>query len=354
MKQWFQAGGWLFASMLLQLAIPQLVCAAPFGSGFEALEKPLPRGLHHSAAPSRPGFPAALDSAASASSLVRGSLVRVAWRDLHPAPGQIDLSLLEREFARAETLNTRISLAVLDSWMQPAWLLAECEVFNFTFQGAPVRACLPWDPAYQARKRELLQALGAAYDQNPRLGLVYMSYAAMTNGIEMHWRVDAGAFAAAGYTPQRLLQAYTDVFDLHVEAFPHTPISMEVHEVFDSGALAQGAYAHCRQRLGLRCGVAIWWCAQRLTRPPGGESEVWGLARQASEQSFATCQTIGNFSNQPDRFDEGAGWTPLQALRNEMGFMYSAGVRHWELWSVDVTNTGFQTDLSAYRDALQP
>ncbi len=341
------------AVMALVLWVVPAAIASPFGSGFEAVEKPLPRGLSHSAGPTRVGAPAALSSAASESPLVHGTLVRIAWSTLQAAPGVFDFTLLDREFGLAETLQTQISLGVLDAWNQPAWLLDECESFEFTFQSNLVQACLPWDAHYLARKQELLNALGERYAHHPNLGLVYMTYAAMTNGIEMHWRVDEAAFTAAGYTAERLQSTYRSVFDMHVAAFPGIPIAMEVHEVFDSGALAVAAYQHCHDRLGSRCGVALWWCASRLTRPPNGESEVWAVAADAFARSFVTCQTVGNFTNQPDRFDEGAGWTPLQALQNEMNFMYNAGVTHWELWSVDITNPEFQPELTDYANRLE-
>jgi hypothetical protein len=343
---------WLLGAWLCLVAA--MPAAAMFADGFETQLKAPPSGLFHSAGPTQDGAPPVLDAAASTSSLVHGVLVRVAWSTLHPGPGQFDFSLLDREFERAVSAGKQISLGVIDSWSQPQWLQQSCTTFSFSFRGEPKLACLPWDATYQARKAELLQALGARYDSHPNLAQVYFSYAAMTNGIEMHWRVDEAAFGAAGYTAQRLASSYTEIFDQYVAAFPRTPISIEVHMVFDSSALAEAAYAHCRLRLGSRCGVAIWWCAERMTRPPGGESGVWAIAQDAARNSFLTCQTIGNFSTQPERFDEGAGWTPLQALQSEMDFMLQSGVRHWELWSVDIVNPEFQTDLLYYRDLLQP
>ncbi len=54
---------------------------------------------------------------------------------------------------------------------------------------------------------ELIQALGERYDNHENLSAVYVTYAAMTNGAEMHRRVDETAYAAAGYTPERLITA---------------------------------------------------------------------------------------------------------------------------------------------------
>lgn len=293
-----------------------------------------------------------MDSAASASPIVRGTLVRIAWAEIHAGPGQFDFSLLDSEFAAASNLDKRISLAVIDSFSQPAWLQAMCTTFAFTFRSESKRSCLPWDPVYLEHKAAMLRALGARYDGNPDLTQVYFTYAAMTNGIEMHWRVDEAAFTAAGYTPTRLAETYAEVFDMHSAAFPTTPISIEVHEVFDSSALAESAYVHCRARLGNRCGVAIWWCAERMTLPPNGESKVWPIALDAAQNGFLTCQTIKSFTQDPGNF--GTGWTPVQAMTSEMAFMYAHGVTHWELWTSDVTNASFQTELQNYDNLLNP
>jgi hypothetical protein len=338
---------------LVMLTASTLALAAMFEDGFEQPGMPPPKGLFHSAGPSRATAPAALDSAASQSDLVSGTLIRTSWSGLHPAAGQFDFSVLDREFERAVVLDTSISLGVLDGFNAPGWLLETCETFTFSFRGEPQRSCLPWDAVYLQHKQALLAALGERFASSPHLAQVYMTYSAMTNGIEMHWRVDEASFSAAGYTPTRLAEAYAQVFDLHVAAFPATVISMEIHEVFGSAALAESAYAHCRTRLGDRCGVAIWWCSERLSLAPGGESSVWPIALDAAQNSLLTCQTLASFTQEPDRFINGSGADPLQTLRSEMAFMYGHGVTHWELWSADVVNALFLEDLQNYADLLE-
>ncbi|HAU91245.1 MAG TPA: hypothetical protein DCW59_02700 [Alteromonas sp.] len=277
---------------------------------------------------------------------VTGSLVRVSWKAINPSEGVFDFTPLENELAAAAELDASISLAILDSKEMPQYVMDQCETFDYTFRGEAATTCLPWDSYYQQFKAELVSRLGAQFDSHPNLRGVYMSYAAMSNGIEMHWRVDENEFTAAGYTPDRLEQSYNDVMDMYAEAFATTPILMEIHTVFDESHLAENAFNHCYDTLGSRCGVAIWWCASRMaTDPRQAEYPVYHVAQQATELSFAVCQTIGNFSTQPDRFDSGQGWTPEETLRNEMDFFIGEGFKNFEIWSADLKDESLMTIL---------
>jgi hypothetical protein len=300
-----------------------------------------PQGIYHSA-----GFIASnnerntiVKEAIDGQDYVSGSLVRVGWQVLNPTEGEYDFSAIERELEEAASYNTSISLAVLDSLELPQYLLEQCEVFSYSFRGQEIDTCLPWDSTYQAFKNELVTKLGEAFDSHANLGGVYFTYSAMSNGVEMHWRVDEDEYAAAGYTSAVLEQSYNDVMDMYNAAFPSTAVIMEVHEVFGESHLAQSAFDHCYETMGTRCGVAIWWCASRMaTDPKQSEYSVYNIAQQATELSFAVCQTIGNFTNQANRFDQGLGWTSEEALRNELDFFVAEGFKNFEIWSVDIQN----------------
>lgn len=268
-----------------------------------------------------------------------GTLVRVEWAAINSAPGVFDFSAISNELAKAAELNSAVNLAILDSFAMPDFVLSACETFDFTFRRQAKTTCLPWDTAYQTYKAQLIAALGQQFDSHPNLAGVYFSYAAMTNGIEMHWRVSEAEFTAAGYTEARLLDSYNTIMDMYNAAFPSTSIIMEVHEVFRSPTLAENAFDYCQATMGSRCGVAIWWCSSRMaTNPRESEYSVYHIAQQATELSFAVCQPIGSFTDSPERFDSGQGWTTDEAFIHEMTFFINEGFRNFELWSNDVSN----------------
>ena len=277
---------------------------------------------------------------------VSGTLIRLSWSDINPAAGEYDFSVIERELLEAETLGDFVNLAVIDSKEMPQWLLDECVTFDYSFRGNPAVTCLPWDADYLSFKEALVSELGVQFDSHPNLAGIYVTYAAMTNGVEMHWRVDESEFAAAGYTFSRLSDAYNSVVDMYMTYFPTTSIILEAHTVFDSAALAQTAYDYCFDTIGERCGVAIWWCASRMaTNPRESEYPVFSVAQQAANNSFAICQTIASFTDEPERFDE--GMTTEQVFRNEMAFFVGAGFKNFEFWTNDIQNENLTAILNA-------
>lgn len=304
--------------------------------------KPAPKGIYHSAGIiSGSNTPSTLvRSDINDKSYIAGTLVRVGWNILNPEEGVFDFSSIEKEFEQAALFNTFINLAIVDSKEIPAYVLEKCQTFVYTFRTETDQTtCLPWDQEYQKYKRELISALGDRFDEEPTLSAVYFTYAAMTNGIEMHWRVDESEYAATGYTAEKLAQAYNDVMDMYIDAFLKTSIIMEIHEVFNEANLAESAFAHCYDAIGERCGVAIWWCASRMaTDPKEAEYKVYHIAKQATSKSFGLCQSIGSFTDSPERFDQGQGWTTEEAFEIEMNFFIDEGFTSFELWTSDITN----------------
>ena len=147
-------------------------------------------------------------------SYVSGTLVRINWDLLNPSEGVFDFSAIEQELEQASLYDSSISLAILDSKTMPQYVLDKCETFDYTFRGQGVTTCLPWDSEYQKYKAELVSAVGSQFDDHPNLAAVYFTYSAMTNGVEMHWRVDEEEFAAAGYTPDKLVDSYLSLIHI--------------------------------------------------------------------------------------------------------------------------------------------
>ena len=62
------------------------------------------------------------------------------------------------------------------------------------------------------------------------------------------------------------------------------------------------------------------------------------ITLHSRRQSFAVCQSIGSFTESPERFDSGQGWTTEEAFIHEMSFFIDEGFRNFELWSNDINN----------------
>ena len=301
----------------------------------EPTYKPHPKGNYVSASAST-ATRQAVDADLVNLDFIEGTLVRVQWSLVNTSKGGYDWSIIDRELQAAKDTDSFITIAIPDAKSMPQFVLNSCRQYSYEFRREEVSTCLPWDTEYLSAKDRFVKALGSRYDSEPNVSGVYFSYAAMTNGIEMHWRVDETDFASVGYTPDLLEAAYQSVFDSYADAFQKTAIIIEVHEVFKSPQLATNAYDYCYERIGKRCGVAAWWCASRMvTDPNSAEFEVARVVLQAATQSFAMCQTIGNFTSQPDRFGTG---TSEQMAEQEMEFWKSKGDVTFELWPKDLKN----------------
>lgn len=321
--------------------------------------KPLPTGMYESA-----GFDDPVGRAVDSTAL-KGVLVRVSWKVCGDDQACL-LDSVQDQLDKASQANLKVSLMVLDGDEAPDGVKSRCTTFDFLKRGQPASMCLAWDDHYLADKKALIAALGSRFDAHPALAYVYFTGACSTNGAEGHCRVDEAAYTAAGYTPQKLSNAYLSIMDAYREAFAATPIAFEVHTVFDSPDLWQGVWDHVSA--SGRVGVAAWWCSERLSVNGNDTAPVWPIVEAAAQSSFTVCQTVGNFTQQPYRFSDPAlnldygdelNWNQADVDRSfeetmnwMQGYAVHAGQASMidrfsvaEIWSTDLSNPNFQARL---------
>jgi len=257
--------------------------------------KPLPKGVFESAGFNDP-VSAAVDSSA-----VQGVLVRISWNAC--ADDQACLfDLVQDQLDKAQVANLKVSLLIMDGDEAPARVKSRCTTFDFSKRGSPASMCLAWDDNYLIDKIAMVNALGQRFDSHPALAYMYFTGACSTNGAEGHCRIDEAAYTSAGYTAEKLTNAYLSIMDAYRSAFPSTPIAFEVHAIFDSADLWQSVWDHV-STTG-RVGVAAWWCSERLSVNGNETVPVWPIVQAAAQKSFSVCQTVANFSRQPYRFSD--------------------------------------------------
>lgn len=273
-------------------------------------------------------------------------------------------------------------LALIQGTNLPASWLAQCQSWTLDTPRFSGELCLPWDSSYQQNLGQTLQAVGTALRGHPALAGVYLTTTTMTNGVELHWRVNRADFPYPGDEVFR--GAYLDIMDLYQEAFDK-PI------VFEAGhcpwsdqpdcELPALLYRHARDRYGVQnAGVAVWNCAERFWAGPDGDADTYGvraLLEEVSQDgaSFG-CQTVGSFTNGACRFSdpevgdyglrqgvmgdtcpEDPDFNPEQACRDTLGWFAGQGgqaqdtaqvMGTWlEGWTRDFQPTGvYQTDAA--------
>ena len=321
--------------------------------------KPLPLGVFESAGINDP-VGNAVDTVA-----LKGVLVRISWKVCGDDQACL-FDTVQEQLDKATASNIKVSLMIMDGDEVPDGVKSRCTLFAFEKRGEPASMCLAWDDNYLADKIALIKALGQRFDSHPALAYVYFTGACSTNGAEGHCRIDEAAYTTAGYTPEKLTNAYLSIMDAYREAFLATPIAFEVHAIFNSANLWQDVWDHVSA--SGRVGVAAWWCSERLSVKGNDTVPVWSIVEAAAQSSFTVCQTVGNFSSQPYRFtDTGLGldygieadWNQGDvdlAFQQTMDWMQGYAVHGGqtsminrfsvaEIWTTDLSNPDLQARL---------
>mgnify|MGYP001404718863 CR=1 FL=1 len=291
---------------------------------------------------------------------VTGNLIRVGWDQLQPAPAAYDFSAIDKLIAQARQHNKRVTLSVLNGPRTPSWVYEQgAKAFSYEFKtrysGRGNRQeiiPLPWDTTYLSYWRKLIAELGKRYADNPMVALVHITHASK-NGFEMQLPEEriagrpetpvSGPWHDAGYTQEKHVKAIQQVITYFAEAFPHTPLDIEIHPVLDSVEPARQVYEFGKARYGQRFGLfSAWW---------SGKSQRWNealypLLKSACEFSFCNIQMIGNQTRQPERLLNGS---LLSAMREAE----KLGARYFEVWSADLANHALQGEIVTFSSTLQ-
>jgi hypothetical protein len=291
---------------------------------------------------------------------VAGNLIRVGWDQLQPAPAAYDFSAIDKLIAQARQHNKRVTLSVLNGPRTPAWVYEQgAKAFSYEFKtrysgrgNRQETIPLPWDTTYLSYWHKLIAELGKRYADNPMVALVHITHASK-NGFEMQLPEEriagrpetpvSGPWHDAGYTQEKHVKAIQQVITYFAEAFPHTPLDIEIHPVLDSVEPARQVYEFGKARYGQRFGLfSAWW---------SGKSQRWNealypLLKSACEFSFCNIQLIGNQTRQPERLLNGSLLSAMQEAEK-------LGARYFEVWSADLANHALQGEIATFSSTLQ-
>ena len=197
--------------------------------------------------------------------------------------------------------GSRVMLVISQGIELPASWLDECESFAIESGRFTGKTCAPWDSKYQGLLREaLVETIGPKVKGHEALAGVYFTISSMTNGAEMHLRIDRESIA--NYPGDDVMRrAYIDVMGIFQEAF-------EVPVVFEAGhclwmnnedcQTPLELYKATREKYGVEStGVAMWNCSERFfvsdKSPEFGAREIFEIA--SADGASIGCQTVGAF-----------------------------------------------------------
>lgn len=240
-----------------------------------------------SATPQEPVSPATVvkpkgifSSAGSTSATVlnhaetRGVLIRAFWKDIEAVEGSFNFTAIDNQVNAVKAKGKKYSLGILAGGIgSPGWLITQknAPYFDYTFRGLPYKLPLVWDNTVLTSLAKLAAKLAEKYNNDTSLLLVYIPQ--MTaNGIEGHLNgFSQSAFAAAGYTEAKWIDASLQNAKAFATAFSGKALAFEVHNLFNSAAPAESIITSLwnDNTLNHRVGAAMWWISGNTTYQPG-------------------------------------------------------------------------------------
>ena len=191
---------------------------------------------------------------------VDGILIRVPWNKVETAKGVYDFSLLDTILAKAVLNNKKIALGIIAGIYAPEFISRkqlDYQMFNISQQGScdntarDAKIYLPWAPVYidaylnlMRNARDYFVSKGAINN----LKIVKMSAIAQQtlelrlprlwggtqrgkDGVECEISNGNAIWAAAGYRPSLVVNAYSQIMQGLISLFPNQAISQALLEV---------------------------------------------------------------------------------------------------------------------------
>jgi len=228
-----------------------------------------------------------------------GVSVRTEWWTLEPTDNSYDWSYIDSFIARAESYNKKIMLRVRPAWQTPAWVYgagaAEIWYYERNDSDNLNRMPLPWDPVYLEKWTEFVAALGARYDNHPTVAHILITGCSRSD-CEMYLPtpgdLQAGqpTWEQAGYSPGVMIDAWKQVIDAWVAAFPNTLLSISCSTVlYDDGVVeVVSEYAANNYPWHVAQKISFWHNNNSTTYYP-----LAAMLSQVDERTFGGEEAVG-------------------------------------------------------------
>ena len=278
---------------------------------------------------------------------VRGVLVRAAWKNIEPTEGNFNFTSLDIQINNLKAKGKKFSLAVNAGGVgSPDWLVTQKNVpyFNYLFRGLPYKLPLIWNDTVLTYLGKFADKLAEKYNNDTSLLLVYIPQ--MTaNGNEGHLNgFNQTAFAAAGYTESKWIDASLKNAKRFALAFNKKALAFEVHDLFNSSAPASSIINSlwADNTLNRRVGAAMWWISGKEDYQPN----LITVLKNFPGDIY--CQVIGR-SDETTRFPP-EGYQKVFEQAKQIRARY---IEPWEYeFGITTWNAVF-TDFNQYADNLR-
>ena len=284
-----------------------------------------------------------------------GVSIRYDWSDLEPVEGQFNFAFLDSEVARAAAAGKKVMLRIMTQAAKPEWVtqavIAKGGKF-FTFEDAGVTTTIPvfWNGTFLKKKKNMINALGAHFANNPTVVVVTCSFA---NAKSEDWAVphteeDIDNWFAVGYTTDKMLRAGQQIIDTTMTAFPNQVVAMAIGGNGHTGAtgnldptadyVAENAIATARATWPDRTFVPqINSLSTFNPVSPGPDGTIWNLLWDSRPDVGA--QMLDNcYDEDTYRVNGGVPGDPAEILTKCIDAAVSYQLKYVEIYQKDVVN----------------
>jgi hypothetical protein len=164
---------------------------------------------------------------------IAGLTFRTSWADIEPAQGDFVWARLDTVFDNAEKNGKWVELVLIAGFGAPAWALQGVPTAPFSViygpgKGEILPLPLPWNQVYLERWFTFLKAVSARYQNRPSFIKIAADGPTSITG-EMTLPdspADLCTWVTVGYTSQRIIAAWKQVFASYAQIFPRQYFSL--------------------------------------------------------------------------------------------------------------------------------
>jgi hypothetical protein len=267
---------------------------------------------------------------------VTGLSLRVPWKKIEPQKGIYDWRYLDRNIRKAHRHGKKIMIRVWAGKFTPDWVYAEgANRYYFTDKDKTISMPLPWDEVYLTEWVQFISKLGIRYSNDPDIVVVHMTGPCKYGEMHLPEKDNQELWSSLGYTEEKLIWAWMTVIDAYAEAFPDTPLAINIAQPVsfgDSLRVVQEILSYGYGKLGDRLCIQGDWLSAKIGKSFPLYQIVQDYANYANVGFQMLCDT-----DDKERF----GGTLREAINKGL----DAGASYMEIYSVDIKNPDYEEDI---------
>lgn len=288
---------------------------------------------------------------------ISGITYRTSWKDLEPERGEYNFTKLDVVFSNAEKNGKWIKLIIVPGFGTPDWVLTEAQTAEFTVKygqgkGQKLLLPLPWDKTYLKDWFAFLEVISKRYGNRTSFVMIaadgptsVSSEMSLPNNPE-----DLLVWKAVGYTPEKYIEAWRQVFEKISQLFPNQHFSLALYPGLPIPSREERE--RVRQavaNIGINSYPSQFSLQTSGLNPLKDDDEGAGyqLVKQNQNKVLTGFMMSASFTEKQSKYGD-----PTTALEDAIERGMAAGARYLEVYEGDVLNPNLQSILANANNTL--